>query len=102
MCSHLSIVTWSESRSEHVGHGARRDNDERLRVFREAPRRGMAGVENYELSSWHVPGLSELHLRCAGGRLYSPTRIRRRLVVYPGACVMRVAPVEIRFLEIRL
>ena len=42
-------------------------------------RRGMAGVENYELSSWHVPDLSGLHLRCAGGRLYSPTRIRRRL-----------------------
>ena len=41
----------------------------------------------------HVPDLSGLHLRCAGGRLYSPTRIRRRLVVYPGACVMRVAPV---------
>ena len=57
-------------------------------------RRGMAGVENYELSSWHVPGLSGLHLRCAGGRLYSPTRIRRRLVVYPGACVMRVPPVR--------
>ena len=44
-------------------------------------RRGMAGVENYELSFWHVPGLSGLHLRCAGGRLYSPTRIRRRFVV---------------------
>ena len=42
-------------------------------------RRGMAGVENYELSSWHVPGLSGLHLRCAGGRLYNPTQIRRRL-----------------------
>ena len=56
-------------------------------------RRGMAGVENYELSFEHVPDLSGLHLRCAGGRLYSPTRIRRRLVVYPGACVMRVAPV---------
>ena len=56
-------------------------------------RRGMAGVENYELSFEHVPDLSDLHLRCAGGRLYSPTRIRRRLVVYPGACVMRVAPV---------
>ena len=45
-------------------------------------RRGMAVVENYELSSWHVPDLSGLHLWCAGGRLYSPTRIRRRLAVY--------------------
>ena len=43
MCSHLPIVIWSESRSEHVGHGACRDNDERLRVFREAPAR-YAGV----------------------------------------------------------
>ena len=56
----------------------------------------MAGVENYELSFEYVPDLSGLHLRCAGGRLYSPTRIRRRLVVYPGACTMRVAPVEDR------
>ena len=39
MFSHYSIQPWSETRSEHVGHGARRDNDERLRVFREAPAR---------------------------------------------------------------
>ena len=60
---------------------------------RMAPWGFVSGASNYELSSWHVPGLSGLHLRCAGGRLYSPTRIRRRLVVYPGACVMRVPPV---------
>ena len=64
-------------------------------------RRGMAGVENYELSFEHVPDLSELHLRCAGGRLYSPTRIRRRLVVYPGACVMWHPPVTSNVLLVR-
>ena len=49
-------------------------------------RRGMARVENYDLNSRHVPGLSGLHLWCAGGRLYIPTRIRRRLAVYQSAC----------------
>ena len=56
-------------------------------------RRGMAVVENYELSSWHVPDLSGLHLWCAGGRLYSPTRIRRRLAVYQSACSTCLPPV---------
>ena len=55
-------------------------------------RRGMAGVENYELSFEHVPDLSGLHLRCAGGRLYSPTRIRRRLAVYQSACSTYLPP----------
>ena len=64
----------------------------------------MAGVENYEydLSSpstcasacqaypVYRPGL---HLWCAGGRLYSPTRIRRRLAVYQSACSTCLTPV---------
>ena len=33
MCSHLSVVLWSESRSEHVGHGARRDNPGEKTVY---------------------------------------------------------------------
>ena len=59
MCSHLSIATWSESRSEHVGHGARRDNDERLRVFREAASTGEVWRESKIMSS--APGMCQYY-----------------------------------------
>ena len=90
----------ADSAYSHIG--ARRRPDERLRVFREAPASGMAGVENYDaqLLACARPTVQYCTVYSGqfsrvtsreqspdssaprGGRLYSPTRIRRRLAVY--------------------